>query len=163
MSMLAIEPLVDRQDVLPIVQDWFETEWPEYYGSNGRANARQDLLSYSRLDRLPLGLVAFFEGRACGFIALKDEPFATHPHLRPWAGAAYVVPSLRRKGIGGALLLALERQALAMGYTRIYCATSTSASLLERSGWAFLEQVTHEAQDTGIYEKGLGSRDFSGS
>jgi N-acetylglutamate synthase-like GNAT family acetyltransferase len=104
---------------------------------------------------VPFGLVAFLDGLPCGFAALKREAFPSHPQLSPWAGAAVVVPSLRRRGIGKALLLALEPEARALGFTRIYCATATSASLLQRCGWSLLEPVQHEGQQVGIFQRML--------
>jgi len=155
MGDITIEHLASRPELLPTIQSWFEAEWPGYYGPGGRGNARRDLLTYSNLSTLPVGLVAFFQGQACGFAALKSEPFPSHAHLHPWAGAAYVQPSLRRQGIGRALLVALEGQAAALGHTRAYCASATSASLLQRCGWKLLELVQHEGEEVGVYEKAL--------
>jgi GNAT superfamily N-acetyltransferase len=153
--VVTVKPLARHQDLLPTVQRWFESEWPEYYGSNGKASARADLHAYSRTGALPLGLIAFRAGQACGFAALKSEAFPSHPHLAPWAGAAVVVPALRRQGIGRALLEGLEREARALGHNRMYCATGTSASLLLRCKWQLLERVTHEGKKIEIYEKAL--------
>jgi GNAT superfamily N-acetyltransferase len=121
------------------------------------AVATQSAISFAYTNRgsVPVGLVAFQQGEPCGFAALKREAFPSHPHLLPWAGAAYVKPSMRRQGIGRSLLLALEQEARALGHSRIYCATGTSASLLERCGWHLLERVQHEGQGVGVYEKAL--------
>ena len=99
------------------------------------------------------GLVAFLGGQACGFAALKSEPFPSHPHLMPWAGAAFVRPSLRRRGIGQALLLALEAEARSLGYSRLYCATATAVPLLQRCGWQVLDRVLHEDHEVIVFEK----------
>ena len=150
-----MEYLCRRPDVLPTVQRWFESEWPATYGAGGTRSAENDLLSYSHERELPLGLVAMRVGEPCGFAALKTEPFATHPRLGPWVGAAYVVPSLRGHGIGALLLRALELEAISLGHRRLYCATATSRTLLARGGWHLLEQVSHEGAQVGIHEKAL--------
>jgi GNAT superfamily N-acetyltransferase len=155
MSDVTIRPLASVVELVPTIQSWFESEWPAYYGAGRPGDARHDLLSYANVGTLPLGLVAFHEGKPCGFAALKTEPFASHPHLGPWAGAAYVQPPLRRRGIGRSLVAALEAEAAALGCARIYCATATSASLLERCGWQLLEMVIHEGTTVGVYEKAL--------
>ena len=155
MNDIVIQPLAEHRHLLPTLEAWFESEWPVWYGVGGRGSARQDLLAYANLGSVPFGLVAFQSGVPCGFVALKREVFPSHPHLSPWAGAAYVEPSLRRRGIGGALLLALEPHAQALGYSRIYCATGTSESLLQRCGWLLLAHVRHEGQKMGVYEKAL--------
>ena len=155
MSSIVIKRLAEQRQVLPTLESWFESEWPAYYGVGGRGSAKHDLLAYANSGSVPFGLVAFQLSRPCGFVALKREPFPSHPHLFPWAGAAYVEPSLRRQGIGRALLLALEPEARTLGYSRIYCATGTSASVLQRCGWQLLEQVQHEGHEVGVYEKAL--------
>jgi GNAT superfamily N-acetyltransferase len=152
---VAIEPLSSHIDLLPVVAEWFGQEWPSHYREVGVASAAVDAMSYSRRVGLPRGLVAFVSGQPCGFVALKSEPFPSHPHLTPWAGAAFVLPALRRRGIGRALLSAVEAEAAAQGHSRVYCATGTSASLLLRAGWQLLEQVEHQRQNVGVYEKVL--------
>jgi GNAT superfamily N-acetyltransferase len=155
MNDIVIRHLADRTHLLPVLQSWFESEWPGYYGPGGKGSARHDLVSYANGDGIPLGLVAFRGREPCGFAALKREPFPSHPHLFPWAGAAYVKPPLRRQGIGRSLLLALEPQARALGYSRIYCATATSASLLHRCGWQALDVVQHDGAEIGVYQKSV--------
>jgi len=155
MNSIAIKPLATVPELLPLLQGWFEAEWPGYYGLGRRGNARQDLLAYCNVGSLPIGMVAFSQGQACGFAALKGEPFPSHPNLSPWAGAAYVQPSMRRQGIGAALLRSLEARAAQLGHTSLYCATATSATLLLRCGWQLLEVVPHEATQVGIYERAL--------
>lgn len=140
--------------MLPVVRSWFESEWPAWYGQGGQGDAELDARAYACSDG-PLGLVAFHDGRPCGFVALKAEPFPSHPHLFPWAGAAYVVPGLRRQGIGRQLLLALELEARGLGHSTIHCATATSASLLDRCGWTLLEHVMHDGERVAIYRKPL--------
>jgi GNAT superfamily N-acetyltransferase len=154
-SSVVVSHLAEQQHLLPTLQAWFESEWPAYYCAGGRGNAKRDLLAYANRGSVPVGLIAFRQGEPCGFAALKREAFPSHPHLVPWAGAAYVKPSMRRQGVGRCLLVALESEARALGYSRIYCATGTSASLLERCDWQLLEHVQHEGGQVGIYEKAL--------
>lgn len=132
---------------------WFEAQWPSYYGP--LANAGADVLAYATAQGVPRGFVAFVHGEPCGFAALKSEAFPTHPHLGPWAGAAYVRPELRRRGIGQALLGAVEAEARRLGFPRLYCASATSASLLQRRAWHLLEKVVHGSENVGVYEKAL--------
>ncbi|HEY1393227.1 MAG TPA: GNAT family N-acetyltransferase [Methylibium sp.] len=155
MTAVIIRHLAKHQEVLPVLQAWFESEWPAHYGPGGRGDARQDLLAYSNAGSVPIGFVAFRGGVPCGFAALKREAFATHPQLSPWAGAAYVEPALRRQGIGRALVASLEAEARRLGYPRIYGATSTAGSLLERCRWSLLESVVHDGEQVAVYEKAL--------
>ena len=155
MNHASIEYLEVRPEFIPDLTQWFESEWPEYYGLSGRGSAAADLQSYANRSALPIGLVALIDEVPCGFIALKAEPFQTHPHLFPWVGAAYVRPHLRRQGIGQTLITAAEVEAKKLGHGTLYCATGTAATLLERCGWKLRERVLHQDQDIAIYEKAL--------
>jgi GNAT superfamily N-acetyltransferase len=152
---LHVEPLASHPEVLPELQAWFEAEWPSYYGANGPGNAQRDLQAYSNSDGLPFGVVALMGGSVCGVAALKVDFIASHNHLSPWAAAGLVRPNLRRRGIGQHLLLALEKQAKALGFNRIYCGTGTAEGLLQRCGWHLLEYIMHEGESLGIYEKAV--------
>jgi GNAT superfamily N-acetyltransferase len=154
-TSITVSHLAEHPEALRTLQAWFEAEWPAYYGSGGRGDARQDLLSYSNRGGVPVGLVAFRGGELCGIAALKSESFPSHPHLSPWAGAALVRPALRRQGIGRKLIQGLEAEAKALGYHRVYCATGSATSLLERCAWQLIERVEHEGQHLCVYEKAL--------
>jgi GNAT superfamily N-acetyltransferase len=137
-----------------MLASWFEREWAAYYRPGG-ANAEADLLAYCNVRNLPIGIVALHEQELCGAAALKAEPLPELPHLTPWAGAGLVPPSLRRQGIGAKLVGGLEALASELGFKRIYCATGTSANLLERRAWSFLERVNHGGELLSVYEKAL--------
>jgi len=152
-TKLRIEQLADHPEVLPLLQEWFETEWESYYGPAGPGDAHRDLVAYTNRDRLPVGVVAFYENELCGVAALKAESISTHVHLSPWVAAGLVSPMYRRRGIGAALVRALEDIARSLGCSRIYCGTSTANRILERQNWQFMEQVTYNGEDVSLYEK----------
>jgi len=152
---LHISYLADHLDAVPVLKQWFETAWADYYGPAGPGDAEQDLIAYSNREKLPVGLVAFCEGQLCGIAALKPDSISTHTHLYPWAAAGFVVPRFRRRGIGAKLVSALEDVARALGYSTIYCGTSTAISLLKRHEWQFMERVRYHGEDVSIYQKAL--------
>ena len=154
-GIVKIELLATHPETLPQLRQWFETEWPEYYGAGGPGDAQHDLKSFANRDRLPIGVVAFQDGELCGIAALKAESIASHSHLSPWAAAGLVKPSERGKGIGAQLMDALEKEARGLGFSWIYCGTSTASSLLERCGWELMENIIHEGHELGIYRKAL--------
>ncbi len=154
--VITLAPLAEHRDRLPLLQRWFETEWPSWYGPGGRGDARGDLEAFaSDGDGLPAGVIALDDGEPCGVAALKAESIASLRDLRPWAAAGLVPPTLRGRGIGAQLLGALEARALELGFDRIYCGTSTAGSLLLRCGWRLVESIEHEGEPLGIYDKPL--------
>ena len=154
-STFRIELLADHPEAIPLLTEWFESEWGSYYGPSGPGDAQRDLLAYANRGGVPFGLVALEADELCGVAALRAESIATHAHLSPWAVAGLVRPSLRRQGIGTALLRALEDTARGLGYSYIYCATSSARHLLERRGWQVREQVTDNDAAVYIYQKAL--------
>ena len=154
-SMLTIDLLAAHPESLSVLSEWFEAEWPDYYGAGGQGKALQDLQLYSNEGCLPVGIVAWRDRQLCGVAALKASSIESHKHLSPWVAAGFVRPALRGQGVGAALVGALEQQARQLGFARVYCATSTAQSLLERRGWQLLETLEHEGHDVGIYAKAL--------
>jgi len=154
-ATLRIEYLADHPEILPTLRRWFETEWRSYYGPDGPGDAGNDLAAYAGRERLPIGLVAFEGEWLRGVAALKADSIATHPHLLPWAAAGLVDPLCRGRGIGGALLRALESLARLMEYTHIFCGTGSAGTLLERQGWFCMEKIRYHGENLSIYQKEL--------
>jgi GNAT superfamily N-acetyltransferase len=154
-SNVRIERLALHLRLLPLFKVWFQSEWPAHYGPRGPGDAEADLRAYSNGHALPVGLVAFRDNEVCGVAALKAQSIASRPDLGPCAGAGLVPPKYRRQGIGATLLHGVKTAAKELGFRRVYCATNTSVSLLERNGWQLLERVTHDGELVATYEKAL--------
>ncbi|WP_395645271.1 GNAT family N-acetyltransferase [Terricaulis sp.] len=152
---ISIEPLASRLNTLQTLSEWFELEWPAYYGAGGPGDARRDLETYANQGNLPTGVVALHAGAVCGVAVLKADSIASHRHLSPWAAAGLVKTSMRGQGVGRLLLAALEDEARKLGFDHIYCGTSTAENLLRRCGWRLLERIDHEGEPLGIYAKAL--------
>ena len=149
---VVVHPLIWHRELLPKICGWFQAEWPDWYGPGGKGNAERDLESFAESENaLPFGVVAFEHGLPVGVAALKAESIASHRHLSPWAAAGYVQPSHRGHGIGAQLLASLVTKASDLGFSHVYCGTSTSASLLRRSGWSVIEVIEHEGKSLTIF------------
>jgi GNAT superfamily N-acetyltransferase len=147
-----IAPMARHRALLPLVAGWFVAEWPGWYGPGGPGNAWADLTAFAEAQTvLPVGLMAFVDGRPVGAGALKAESIASHKHLSPWAVAGYVLPEFRGRGIGAALLASLAAKGRAMGYETIYCGTSTSQSLLMRCGWQAIDATVVEGKQLTVF------------
>ena len=139
---VSVERLSLHREHMPLIADWFRSEWPLWYGPGGAGDADADLARYAQAGpAVPVGLVALRGGQPCGFGALKEQGVPPSSPLRPWAGAGYVPPALRGQGLGAWLLRALVREAAGLGFEHVYCATRSAQSLLLREGWQAIETV----------------------
>lgn len=156
---LQIELLADHPEAIPMLQAWFEQEWEPYYGPDGPGNAQEDLWTSCNRDKLPITLIAVYEGEVCGTAALKVESVSTHKHLTPWLAALLVSPAFRRRGIGEQLIAAIEEKARQLGYKHIYVGTGegsgTPESSLRKRGWEFVEKQPYFGSDVLIFQKTL--------
>lgn len=128
--------LADAPSAAPMLADWFLSEWQPYYGTDGTGDATEDLAACMRRDALPLALVALdAEGRPLGTAALKTESAGSELGLSPWLAAVLVGPPHRGRGIGSALVTAIEGEARRLGHPMLYTSTDTMSGLLQRRGW----------------------------
>jgi GNAT superfamily N-acetyltransferase len=148
-----VEPLARHRALTSLIARWFIAEWPGWYGADGERNATLDLKEFaSSEDTLPVGMVMFENGTPVGAGALKTQSIPSHRHLYPWAAAGYIQPSCRGRGLGALLLQALVVKAKALGFERVYCATSTAERLLVRSGWQAIESTLHEGNQLTVFQ-----------
>jgi GNAT superfamily N-acetyltransferase len=151
-SSLTVKPLAQHPELLPLVAEWFVSEWPSWYGPGGSGNLTEDLSAFAASETtLPVGMVVFEGQVAIGAGALKAQSIPSHSHLSPWAAAGYVLPACRGRGVGAVLLQGLVAQANALGYKYVYCGTSSAESLLTRAGWLPLETTSHDGKPLTIF------------
>ena len=158
-SELHIELLADHPEAIPFLCECFERQWRPYYGPGGPGDARKDLQEACNRDKLPVAIVALFDGDVCGTAALKAKSISTHQHLKPWLAALLVVPEFRRHGVGERLVAAIEKKAGQLGYQHIYVGTGKGAgtpeSLLKKRGWSFVEKSPYYVSAVSIFKKAL--------
>ncbi len=148
-----IELLADHSESIPMLADWYISEWEPYYGVNGPGNARADLESRRNRDEIPIGFVAAEGGEIYGIAAL-DLDEATG--LTPSVVGLLVGPSQRGRGIATALLESAEFFAKRLGYSRLYVSTAVLGGLLIRMGWRSVGETEFLNEEQGsIYVRDL--------
>lgn len=153
--MLSAKPLARVPHLKPVVSAWLLSEWPGWYAEGEAGDLTGDVNAFAASElALPVGLVVFDDDDPVGFGALKQESITTHTHLAPWAGAGYVVPHRRGQGIGAFLLQAIVIHSKTMGYSSVYCGTSTAIGLLSRAGWQAVEHVAYAGKPLSIFRSG---------
>jgi len=130
-----IRDLKEVPEAVPELAAWFEAEWAPHYGPDGPGDAAEDLAECLEVDGLPRCLVALDpDGAVAGTIALKAASISHH-QLTPWGGAFLVARKCRGRGVGTALVAALEELARTLKFARVYMSTDTALGLLQRRGW----------------------------
>jgi len=148
-----IELLADHAESIPLLAEWYVSEWEPYYGPNGPGDARVDLESRCNRDEIPVGLVAIEDGVICGTAAL-DLDAATG--LTPSVVGLLVARPQRGRGIATALLESAEALARRLGYSRLYISTNVLGDMLVRMQWREHGEVEFVDEQQGrIYTRDL--------
>lgn len=153
MSLITTGLLIDHAEVLSDLVDLLESEWADWYNPRG-ASARADLSERLERNGLPLGILAFIDGKLAGTCALTVSSGGLTEHS-PWLGGLLVEPNLRRRGVGLALIERARSEARRLGFARLHALTAEARDLFEQAGWRLAENVEVGGVWHGIYVTAL--------
>jgi len=152
--------LADAVATIPLLTRLFIEEWGPYYGPDGPGDAEKDLLESCNRDDLPVALVALHDdGTVLGTAALKKESVGSELGLGPWLAAFYVPIEHRKRGIGSALVEAIENKARSFGFESIFVSTDAAENVIRRRGWTALENPVESLRGpVAVYKLGLNTK-----
>jgi len=128
--------LADRPELIEPVGLLRWREWgrapepadPAFWVDVARAEAGRD--------GLPFTLVAVDAGgRAAGVVGLGEFDQEELRGRGPWVTGMVVEPGERGRGVGRALMAALEARAAELGFRRLWVSTTEATGFYERCGW----------------------------
>ena len=97
-------------------------------------------------------------GTVLGTAALKSDSVGAELGLGPWLAALLVPYEHRHKGIGTALVSAIENEARCLGFDSIFTSTEAAARMIKRRGWTMLEEQALSLRGpVAVYQKHLGT------
>ncbi len=147
---------VEKPEGASTLQKWFIDEWAPWYGPNGPGDAGGDLAACQSRDKLPICLVALSrDGDVVGTAALKTKSVGSEHGIGPWLAAVLVGKGYERRGIGTALVEAVEEEAARLGFRSIYTSTESARSIMERRGWQVFGTSQSLRGKVRIYQKRL--------
>jgi len=120
---LEIVHLFERPEHLPFVAGWIYREfWADKPGYSV-ATFVGLLGDATDPDRIPLSLLALWEGEPAGTVNLIACDSTRRPDLTPWLAALVVRPEYRGRGIGSALVRRCCDEARRLGHRELYLGT----------------------------------------
>lgn len=150
---MRIACLADHQDVIPVLAAWFHQEWAYLYPGRTVQDVSRSISERINRDKIPLALLAFEDDELVGTVCLKSADMDTRPELTPWLAGLYVKESRRGKGIGTALVRAIEAKALAMGINRLFLYTPAAEHFYADLGWRLKERTCYHNVPVSLMEK----------
>lgn len=87
--------------------------------------------------------VAIENGRVLGTASLDFADLPPRDDLTPWLASVYVLPEFRARGLGAKLVEAVENEAKAKGFERIYLHTSDREGFYAKRGWQLVDKVEY--------------------
>ena len=125
-----------------------------YYGPGGPGDAESDLAACRGRGALPICLVALnTNGDVLGTAALKTESVGGEIGVGPWLAGLLVGKDHRGRGVGTALVEAIEQEALRLGFASIYTSTDSAAATMERRGWQALGSADSLRGPVAVYRR----------
>jgi GNAT superfamily N-acetyltransferase len=138
---VAVEPLSNHPEAVPVVAEWHFREWGHTDPGGSLEGWTAALAQQADAAQVPGTLVAVEGGEPVGVVCLVARDMAGYEpaaKLTPWLKGLYVIQSARRKGVGGILVRRCEAWAASLGYKDLYLYTergSGAQALYERLGW----------------------------
>ncbi len=110
-------------------------------GSDTLENSRAALMDFLRhQDGYEIGLVAEYDGAAAGLCLFVRAEIDPKHDLTPWLAALFVAPEFRNRGIGAALVKAIEEHARSVGTRALHLYTLEAEPFYARLGWQTRER-----------------------
>ena len=155
---ICIVHLLQVPEVAPVLARWFVEEWTPWYGPEGRGDAETDLAACRSRDTLPLCLVALtMDDAVLGTAALKAESVGSEIGAGPWLAAVLVGKDHQGRGVGTALVEAVEEEAARLGFESAYTSTDAAERILERRGWRAIGTTESIRGPATIYRRHTGA------
>ena len=102
-----------------------------------------------------VALVAKADGEPVGTCLLAESEIEPNHDVSPWLAGLFVVPEYRGKGVGAALVRAIEDQARQRELSRVYLYTTHAVGFYKRLGWKVMDRTNWQGFDTALMVRDL--------
>jgi predicted N-acetyltransferase YhbS len=142
--MLEIKNFVDCPEVLPQVAEYIFNQWFAHKPGHTLEGMLARMRGGKRSE-IPIGLVAFLDGKPAGTVSLLQSDLEERKDLTPWLAGLLVFPEFRKYGVGSALVHSLVETAVKIKYSQIYLYTEIP-NFYEKLGWKQICPAKSEPQ-----------------
>lgn len=150
---MKIEYLADHKEVIPTLAQWSFEEWAYLHPGRTIEDVERLIAERANKTKIPIALVAFENKELLGTICIKMHDMETRLDLTPWLAGLYVAKPWRRRGVGSALVKAIEIKALEFAIEKLYLYTPESENFYSRLGWRVKEKIGYHSYPVTIMEK----------
>lgn len=156
---MKVDFLAEYPQFIETIAGWVFAEWGRLRPGMTLENAIADFRQRAVKNQIPLSLIAIEGTEVIGCISLKSEEDITRPGLTPWIGGAYVREDWRGKGVGEAMITAVENLAYNLGYDELYLSAAGAEGFYSGLGWQVFERVQAEGEDVAVMVRKLEEGD----
>lgn len=102
-----------------------------------------------------VALIAKVDGASAGTCLLVRSEIEPQHALTPWLAGLFVAPAHRRRGVGEALVAAIEQEARRRGHRELFLYTTGAADYYARLGWQVSDRLTWKGTATALMRRQL--------
>lgn len=155
MLQVRIECLADHLELVSTLARLHREEWGGRDPAGFVRSWTAALGSPTGRGAIPTTFVALAGDDVAGSVTLVERDVLVRPGLSPWLAGLYVVPALRRRGVGSSLAAHCADAAGAMGGRTLYLYASEAEGFYARLGWFTCERLMYQGTPVSLMQKPL--------
>jgi GNAT superfamily N-acetyltransferase len=167
---VTVEFLADHPELADELARLSWAEWQSIYEQRGQtfADAVRNYQERTKIDRLPLALVAFADDpplprprrgrKLIGTVSLKYYDLDIRPEIEIWLGGLFVIPEWRQLGVASLLMRRAVEEARRLNLGRLFLWTSSAESLYLKLGWQPVERTEYCGKSIVIMQMNVAKR-----
>lgn len=153
---MEIQFLADRLEFIPVIANWYYTEWGQFMKDQSEQKIRDRISGMLNRDRIPLHILAVEGTELMGVAQLKIREMDIYPDKEHWLGGVYVAPAARGRGLGSVLVTKGLELAKQFKVQTLYLQTEDlSGGLYAPLGFRPIEKTHYNGLDVLVMEHSL--------
>ncbi len=144
--------LKQRQDLLPIIANWWYQEFGYLNPERTMVEASEELITFLNTDRLPVCYLLLKNNNLVGTASLTAIDIESYDSVSPWLASVIISPQYRGQGMGTLLVQEVMKAAKKLHAGHWYLYTPDRESFYERMGWEKIDKTDYNGV-TGVIMK----------